>query len=331
MPEAPGMLLRLTTDASVVGWGEVAVTESLQDAMGVLEELIPLVVGKDPRERGAMWERLAWAVDWPGGAYPVPAAILSALDLSLWALAGQAIGLPIHTLLGGRYLRQVDTYEYHRPGLERKAPPAGGVLVAAEGEPEQAVAVVETMRRRWGDALSLWVDFGEALSEPDRAVALGRRLQAAEVFCWLDPLPARLVREYQALAGEVDVPLGAGSELTGLSGFRRLLEGKCLDLLAVDVRRAGGLTGAQRIAHLAGAYQLPVALRAGQWSPTLLAVGHLACTSGVYLPVARSAESDTTESPLPVVDGFLSLPERPGLETEPGPEFLEIYEIVDGD
>lgn len=329
-PEAPAMLVRLTTAEGAVGHGEVAAAQPPAEAAAALEELAPLVVGRDPRERGAVWERLAWAVEWPGGADPLAAAILSALDLSLWALAGQATGLPIHMLLGGRYLRQVDTYRYYAAESEGATPPAGGVLVAAEQEPEQAVATVESLRRRWGDAVPLWVDFRAALSEPEPALTLGRRLQAAEAFCWLDPFPARFVREYQVLAREVEVPLGAGSELTGLRGYRKLLEGNCLDLLAVDVRRAGGLTGALRIAHLAGAYQLPVALRAGHWSATLLAAAHLACTSGIYLPVARGAESDGTESSLPVVDGFLSLPEKPGLGEELREQFLERYQVCGG-
>jgi L-alanine-DL-glutamate epimerase-like enolase superfamily enzyme len=331
VPEAPRLLLRLATDSGAAGYAEVAAPDPAGEVAEALESLLPLVVRRDPLERGAVWERLALAVEWPGAPDPTSAALLSALDLDLWSLAGQAAGLPIYALLGGRYLRQVDTYGFHDPERQEQAPPSGGVLVVAEEGPEgpeQAVATVEDLRRRWGDAVPLWVDFREALAEVGAAVPPALRLQATEAFCWLDPFPARCLREYQTLAPQAEVPLGAGSSLTGLRGFLRLLEGKCLDLLALDVRRLGGLTGAQRIAHLAAAYQLPVALRGGRWAPTLLAVAHLACTSGVYLPVARPAEAEPLVPPVEAVDGFLTLPTTPGLGAEVSEEFLEGYAVV---
>ncbi len=310
----------MATDTGTRAVAEVAAEEPVEEVSEALEELLPLVVGWEALERGAIWERLALAVQWAGTPEPAAAAMLSALDLGLWSLAGQAAALPVYALLGGRYLRQVDTYAFYNPEQHRGAPP-GGVLVEAAGDPERAVARVEDLRRRWGDAARLWVDFGEALSDPEAAASYAQRLQAAEVFCWLEAFPARFVREYQAISPQAEVPLGAGSALTGLKGFLRLLEGKCLDLLAVDIQRIGGLTGAQRIAHLAAVYQLPVALRGGRWGPTLRAVAHLAATGGVYLPVARGEKLE---------DGFLRLPEEPGWGVGPEEEWLEGYTVMGG-
>ena len=308
MGPAPSLLLRLATDAGASACAEVAVAAEPAEVAEGLGELLGVVLERDPLERGALWERLALAVEWPGEAEAVGAALLSALDLALWDLAAQAAGLPLYALLGGRYLRQVDTYAWYDPARHREAPP-GGVLVEAGDDPGNAVWTVEDLRRRWGDGARLWVDFGEGLADVASAAPLALRLQAAEVFCWLDPFPARYGREYEELARSAEVPLGAGSALTGQKGCLRLLEGKSVDLLALDVRRCGGLTGAQRLAHLAGAYQLPVALRGGRWAPTLLAVAHLASTSGVYLPVVRAAETEEG-------DGFVRLPDRPGLGAE---------------
>jgi L-alanine-DL-glutamate epimerase-like enolase superfamily enzyme len=299
----------------------VAALEEPAEVAVALADLLPLVLDRDPLERGALWERLALAADWPGTPEPTEAALLSALDLALWDLAAQAADLPLYALLGGRYLRQVDTYAFYDAAQHRDAPP-GGVLVEAGEDLEQAVWTVEDLRRRWGDGARLWVDFGERLADLPAAAPLATRLQAAEVFCWLDPFPARFLREYQDLSRSAEVPLGAGSQLTGQQGCLRLLEGKSLDLLALDVRRCGGLTGAQRLAHLASAYQLPVALRAGGWVHTLLAAAHLAATSGIYLPVARAEDSGA-------IDGFLSLPETPGLGARVSEGSLAGYTVVE--
>jgi L-alanine-DL-glutamate epimerase-like enolase superfamily enzyme len=320
---APALLLRLTTDAGASAWAEVAAEGEAAQVAEELGELLPLVLERDPLERGALWERLALAVEWPGTPEATGAALVSALDLALWDLAAQAAGLPLYALLGGRYLRQVDTYALYDAAGEggREAPP-GGVLVEAGGDWERAVWRVEDLRRRWGDGARLWVDFGEGLREGASAAPLAVRLQAAEVFCWLDPFPAGYLREYQELARSAEVPLGAGATLTGQKGCLRLLEGRFLDLLALDVRRCGGLTGAQRLAHLAGAYQLPVALRGGRWAPTLLAVAHLASTSGVYLPVARAEGMGAG-------DGFVRLPEEPGLGAQVSEGVLAGYDELE--
>ncbi len=312
-------MVRLTAEGDGIAVAEVAAEEPPEEVAAVLEEWAPLLQGRDPLDRGALWERLAFAADWAGTPERLEAAVLSGLDLALWSLAGQAAGLPVYALLGGRYLRQVDSYAYYAPDEPREAPP-GGVLVEAAGDPERAVACVEDLRRRWGDAVRLWVDFGEALSDPEAARPLAQRLQAAEAFCWLEVFPAHFVREYAALAPQAEVPLGAGSAVTGRRGVQRLLEAGCLDLLAVDVRRVGGLTGAQRVAYLAAAHQLPVALRGGRWEPTLQAVSHLAATSGIYLPVARVSVTP---------DGFLRLPEGPGWGFGPEDEWARGYEVVE--
>lgn len=324
-PSHPSLLLRVSTPGAVAALAEIAPGVEAEEAEEVLQELLPLVQGRRPLERGALWERMALTSEWHRVMVPARAAVLSALDLALWQLAAVQSGLPVYELLGGRYFARVDTYRVLDRGETPEQPPAGGALLTARDDPERVVTQAERLRRQWGDGVRLFVDLQGAVGDLEQARLLARRLQATEVFWCLDLLPTNRAREYSQLSTEVELPLGAGASLTGLRGYQRLLETRGLDLLAVDVRRCGGLTGAQRIAWLAAARQLPVALLGGRWPLTLLLVMHLAVTSSTYLPVARPEDGAVLVPALRLDEGFIALPEEPGVGTEVPAEVLADY------
>jgi galactonate dehydratase len=326
-PEAPELLLQVLTDQEdAVGLAEIAGPLPLAEVETALDELWPLVQGQEPLDRGAVWERLALHADWLAEMPPAAAAVVSALDLALWQLAAQQARLPLYALLGGRYFLRVDSYEFASPPDD--CFPLGGVLLAAGADPADTVAEAESLRRRWGDTARVLVDLEGRFTTPDQAHELTQRLQAAEVFCCLDPFPLDARKAYQTLARELELPLGAGSPLRGLGALPRLLADHSLDLVAVDVRWCGGLTGAIRLQALAEASHLPVLLRAGRWPWTQLQALHLAGTSGSYLPAARPRGEGVLAEPLTVEEGFVVLPTEVGLGRELADEALEPYEYV---
>src|SRR3954452_19570905 len=103
-PDVPTVLVRLTTDSGLVGWGEgtpdaVATGETFGGATETLRAIAPALLGRDPRDRsGAMR-----AVEARIGGAPTARA---ALDIALHDLAGRAANLPIWALLGGRAREQ---------------------------------------------------------------------------------------------------------------------------------------------------------------------------------------------------------------------------------
>jgi len=325
----PSLLLRVSTTGGAAALAEIAPEVEMGEAQEALLELLPLLQGHRPLERGALWERMALRADWHRAMQPAMAAVLSAVDLALWQLAAAQARLPLYELLGGRYFAKVDTYRVLDSQEALEQPPAGGALLTARNNPEPVVARVEHLRRRWGDGVRLFVDMEGAAGDLEQARALARRLQATEVFWCLDLFPAYRTEEYSRLSAEVELPLGAGARLTGLGGYQRLLETKGLDLLAVDVRRCGGLTGAQRIAWLAAARQLPVALLGGRWPLTLLLVTHLAATGSTYLPVARPDDGSLLQPPLRLEEGFVTLPEVPGAGAEVPAEVVATYVVAE--
>lgn len=295
------------------------------DELGAaLADLGPMLVGREPLERGALWERMAREVEWYEEPDQATAAVLSGLDLGLWQLAAQEVGLPLYALLGGRYFPRVDTYEWFRAEhRQAQNAPAGGVLLEAEEDVGATVTEAEGLRRRWGDQGRLLVALGGWASAKE-APALAQRLQAAEVFWALDLLPPEAA-DYRALGKEVELPLGAGGLLTGLRPFRELLRGRAVDLLAADLRLCGGITGAQQVATLAAAEGLPVAVLAGDGALNQLLAAQLASTSETFLPVARPDPGALSEVDFSVEDGFLALGSKAGVGGTLPAETLEGY------
>jgi len=100
IPDIPALsFVRIHTDEGVVGLGETYYTpESV--AAYVHEVIAPVIIGRDPLTDGGIWDDLHERSARRGGGGTDMRA-LSAVDLALWDLRGQALGVPVHTLLGG--------------------------------------------------------------------------------------------------------------------------------------------------------------------------------------------------------------------------------------
>jgi L-Ala-D/L-Glu epimerase len=111
------VLLKLTTDDGLVGWGETCNSANAAVFEQALRTAQPLVVGRDPWQRRAIardFYRLAeWDEREPTGNY-----VFAAVDQALWDICGKAAGQPLYRLLGGKLRTEVDYFYY----LERGAP-----------------------------------------------------------------------------------------------------------------------------------------------------------------------------------------------------------------
>lgn len=95
-------IVRVETDAGVVGHGEVCPLGPFYlpaygpGARAGIQELAPHLLGEDPRELLRLNQRMDAALK--GHPY-----VKSGIDIACWDILGQVAGLPVCTLLGGRY------------------------------------------------------------------------------------------------------------------------------------------------------------------------------------------------------------------------------------
>ncbi|WP_462402200.1 mandelate racemase/muconate lactonizing enzyme family protein [Pseudomonas sp. Marseille-QA0332] len=106
------VLLRVQTDEGISGIGEVGLAygAGAKAAVGILRDFAPYLLGQDPMNVEAMWEKLFRATYWGAGGGPVVYGGISAYDIALWDIRGKVMGQPLYQLLGGKTNDNLRTY-----------------------------------------------------------------------------------------------------------------------------------------------------------------------------------------------------------------------------
>ncbi|HKZ06324.1 MAG TPA: mandelate racemase/muconate lactonizing enzyme family protein [Methylomirabilota bacterium] len=266
---------------------------------------------------------------------------MSAIDIALRDLKGKAIGRPVHALLGGALRPRVPAYVtgfYYRDGekdddLRREAAmyleagyrtlklKAGGLA------PEADAARVGKIRKAVGRAVQLMADANQGWSLP-AALRSADLLAEHDIFWLEDPMPWYDERQtLRRLKAATKIPIAAGETEVSPFGLRTMVEEGLVDYLIIDSTWAGGLTTWRKAAVLAELHQIPMA---AHHDPQIHVHAVAASPTGFIL----ESFADPTRDPLwfelfrerpAVVDGFMAVPEAPGLGLELREDTLEKY------
>ena len=328
--------LELDTNEGVRGVGLTffggPLTRALREAV---DALCGLIVGDDPMQTEAIAAKLRNSAGsaGPGGIFTLA---LAAIDIALWDIKGKALGQSISSLLGGHRTR-VPTYAsgvLMRPFTLEYMGEAGPRLASmgfkqmkmqlgAEAKAENEIERVRVVREGIGDDIDLMCDINQ-LWDVNRAIDIGRRVEPYNLF-WLEDVVAH--DDYQGLARVADAlttPVAAGEYHYGIRPFRHMLEARSIDIVMIDVLRAGGITQWMKIAGMAEAFNLPVVSH-------LLPEVHVHLVAAIpngltveYMPWTLRLFDET-----PALDGGeIVVPARPGLGLELSADAIRQYEIA---
>ena len=366
MATKPALLVEVETDEGVVGLGEAAhFGGPLRSPAAVLEgELREHVVGEDPREVERLWERMHQRA-YKHARGGVVIAAMSGIDIALWDLRGKLAGQPLWRLLGG-YRRRVPAYAtggfyaegkgirelcaemegYLRHGF-RAVKMKVGRNSEIEGSPLRAMAHrgtcevtlaedlarVRAVRDTVGPEVRLAVDANGAWDVPT-AVKMGRALEPLDIYWFEEPVSPDDLAGSAEVSRKLAIPV-AGYETCsyGKVSFRDYIAARAVHFVQPDVAWAGGLTESLKIAHLAQAWNLPLAPHIHGSAVAVAAALHLlgavsnASLAEMVFP-AHPLMSDLVREPL-VVDrtGHIELPERPGLGMELDSKVVAKYRV----
>ena len=350
------VIVKLTTDAGLVGIGEAhgpflfQGPEGLRVVNDILKAVTPLVVGQDPFDGERIWQDIfALTYTTVRGIPPLArqqrqlVTALSAIDIAVWDLKGQAIGRPVHALLGGALRQRVPAYVtgfYYRDGertddLLREAAmyvEAGyrTVKVKVGGlTPEADAERVGVIRKAVGPDVAIMLDANGGWNLPT-AVRAARVCEPHDIFWLEDPMPWFDERHSLArLKQETRIPIAAGETEYTPFGLRTMLVEGLVDYLIIDSTWAGGLTTWRKAAVMAEMYQIPMA---AHHDPQIHVHAVAASPTGFIL----ESFADSTRDPLwfelfrerpAIVDGFMAVPDAPGLGLELREETLEKYGV----
>jgi len=339
------VLVGVETDEGITGIGEAcALSEKGEAALAVKDVvevgLRPYLVGENPLEIGRIWEKLYGYSEWYGRR-GIAIYALSCLDVALWDITGKALDVPISILLGGRFREKIKVYASILFDMENfdatvdnaKSEVRKGYTAIKFGwgqtqetsfglDADKDEAIVRTLREQLGDKVDIMVDVGRFVNwSIGYAIKMARRLSKYNVFWLEEPLPQEDPDAYAELTRASDVYIAAGEGEYTRYGFRDWITKRAVDILQPDVTKAGGLTEARRIADLCQLWNIMMVPHG--FSSAINVAANLQLVAS--MPNAFLLEFRKTPSPLisrlikkpfEAEDGYLKIPDGPGLGVE---------------
>ncbi len=342
--------IRLHTDSGLVGTGETYPFSNGE--LGTLKDYARRLLGKDPRDIDGIWEDFyhSMAMRNAGGA---DMRVLSALNMAQMDILGQAAGLPLYRLIGGKTRSRVKVYntttDYWAINETKMGPDTvrivnflldrgitamkiypfsarGGYITNAEIE--RGLDWLRQIRETAGDAMDICVDCWGRFDLPS-AQRIARALEPFNILYLEDVMLMNNAQSYAALASETSVPICMSETLATRYEYREFLEAKACDVVMYDLSWCGGITEAKKISDMAGTYFIPTSPHTCGGPLLWFASIHLTTALPNLLIMESNYWKYTHQYPyfinnVPVPqDGYVSAPEGPGLGAEIRPELFE--------
>jgi galactonate dehydratase len=351
------LFLKIETDEGIVGWGEPIVEGKAHTVQAAVEELSGYLIGKDPLNIEDHWQ-----VMYRGGFYRGGAILMSAIagiDQALWDIKGKYHDAPIYQLMGGACRQRMKVYSWiggDRPtdvgqaALDAQA--AGFTAVKMNGTEElqyvdsyakidQVLERVAAVRSAAGPHMGIGIDFHGRVHKP-MAKILAKELEPFRPLFIEEPVLPENNEALREIANATHIPIATGERMFSRWEFKKLLADGYVDIIQPDVSHAGGITECKKIASMAEAYDIalaphcplgPIALAA---CLQVDATCHNAFIQEQSLGIHYNQGNDlldyiTDKSVFAYTDGFVAIPNGPGLGIEINEEHVRKMAAVGHD
>lgn len=342
--------LRVHTDTGLIGLGETYPRNATEAAL-VHSEVARRLIGRDPRDVERIWADLFRAFDYQvsGGT---EVRVLSAVDLALWDLLGQALGVPVYRLIGGRSNPRVPVYNtcfplrydfnvepekimrevrdrYGIRGIKvwpfDGAASRSGHQHITPGELDRALGPLRRLRDAFGDEIEIMLELHSNWNLPS-ALRIARAVEPYRPMWLEDVLLTGSLKEYAELAATTSTPILLSERMAGPFEFEALLESGVARYVSFDLTWCGGLSLARKVSAASEAHQLLVAPHTAGGPLLFYASTHLttAITNvAIQESCQRYFERDwpaMLEDPIVPGDGTVAAPDLPGFGMRVKPE-----------
>ncbi|MBS1092679.1 galactonate dehydratase [Gluconobacter sp. Dm-74] len=343
------LFLKIETDEGIFGWGEPVVEGRAATVAAMVEELSDYLIGKDPFLIEDHWNVMYRAGFYRGGAIHMSA--IAGIDQALWDLKGRAFNMPVWQLLGGKCRDRIRVYSWiggDRPADTARAAKEvvdrGFTAVKMNGTEElqfidshqkvdEAIARVAAIREAVGPYVGIGVDFHGRVHKP-MAKVLARELQPFDLMFIEEPVLSENFEALPEIAAQTSIPIALGERLFSRWDFKRILEQGCVDIIQPDPSHSGGITETRKIAAMAEAYDVAVALHCPLGPIALAAnlqldaISYNAFIQEQSLGIHYNKSNDLLDyivdpSVFSYVDGHVAIPDGPGLGIEINEEYVK--------
>lgn len=292
------IFIKINTDEGISGWGELVSGTKTETVVAGVKEMCSKLIGKNPFEIERIWQRLHRSF-FRGG--PINGTAISGIEMALWDIKGKALNLPVYELLGGAVRDKIKVYSWiggDRPSdvvaMAQKRWNKGFRAVKMNATSEMhyidslekvdaAVERVASIREKFGNAMSIGIDFHGRVHKP-MAKVLAKALEEYHPMFIEEPVLPENEEYFAQIANEVSTPIATGERLYTRWGFKNIFKQGAVDIVQPDISLCGGLLEERKIAAMAEACDMAVAPHAPYGPVALAATFQVdACTPNVFI------------------------------------------------
>lgn len=345
------LFVKIYTDAGITGIGESGAWGFLEASKAAIQKFGRYLVGEDPLRIEHHWQYMYRFAHFRGAAIM---GAISAIDIALWDIAGKHFDVPAYQLLGGAVRNKARVY-YHVLGDTREKLVQGVEDARTQGytavghltpfldedrsipyfkthvdKMEDAIDAVRQYREAAGDDVDICIEIHRQLT-PAEAIVLAKGIEQYHPMFYEDPTLPDNFDSMALIASKVSVPIATGERIHTIHEFQMLLNRNAVQYIRPDVCMAGGLTHTKKIAALAESQYVGVIPHNPLGPVSTAACLQLAAcipnfTIQEYpLGEREPPKSEIVKTPLQVEDGFLLIPDRPGIGIELADDALERF------
>jgi len=293
------VLCRINTDEGIYGYGETAISygSGISAAFGMIKDLASLIVGMNPLYNEVIWEKLYKTTYWGQNGGPITYAGISAIDNALWDIKGKALGVPVHTLLGGKKRDTLRTYASQLQFGWGKAPvPAYSVsdfVLAAKNAVAEGydalkidfllqdedgrsftsedlgrinspyyLNLMEKRLQAVRDAVGMDIDLiieSHGNTDANFAVQIGKMAEPYRIFYLEEPsTPSPDLTKY--IADNINIPVASGERIYSRWQYIPYFKNAAIQVIQPDLGNCGGVTEVKKICDMSYAYDVGVQL-----------------------------------------------------------------------
>ena len=344
--------VKIETDEGIYGWGE-CYTQSDRDVQitAHVDQLRRYLIGRDPTNI-KHFTQMAFD-DFAGrrGSMDYYCAI-SGLEHAMWDIAGKAYGAPVHKLIGGACRDKIRVYANGWSGgnptpdslAERASEVIEAGFTALKFDPipgrwrtyvskdveDAAVENVRAVREAVGPDVDILVEMHRRLA-PMHAVRIAHEIERYRPFWYEEPILAENIPALASVRQKINIPVVTGEELYTKFEFREVFERQAADILNPDVCNVGGILELKEIAAMAEPYF--VVISPHNFNSTTVGLAATIQVSAAipnfliteYFVNLEELGRDIAKKPFEVKDGYIQIPDAPGLGIDLDEERLAAY------
>jgi galactonate dehydratase len=333
------VFVKVYTDEGIDGVGEATLEYKEEALLGALTHIKEYLVGKNPLDIEKHFHDIYRDAYWRGG--PVLMSALSAVECALWDILGKSLGVPVYQLMGGKVHDKVRIYvngwfagaktpeEFGQKAKEAvkrgitamKWDPFGkNYMNISNAELDLALQRIAAVREAVGNNVDLLIE-GHGRFNIPTGIKIAKELEQFKPFFFEEPVPPDNLDALKAVKDKSPVAISAGERLYTRWDYRPMFDKMAADYIQPDISHAGGIMELKKIAAEAESRYIPFAPHNPSGPVANAATLQLAATCPnfcileiMYDDVAY--RKDVTTEELHYADGYIDIPDKPGLGIE---------------